>query len=140
MYVLRGVCGVSCMISIVQKLLSTIDVSRLLLAGHSFGAATAIQIAQSENAALKGAFKACLLYDPWTEPIPDAALQKGIDLPTLTMTSGWSSPPSPRQLFHVCFCPLTFAGRFEAHFKASLCVCLPVPVPRVFSVCAKAHS
>jgi hypothetical protein len=51
---------------------------------------------QSELPDLKGAFKGCLLYDPWTEPLPVAALQKGLAaLPTFALLSAdWPALPS----------------------------------------------
>ena len=72
-----------------QALLSRIDTSRMVMAGHSFGGATAILAVQSELPALQDAFTSCLLYDPWTEPLPETSLDKGLgDTPTLLILSG----------------------------------------------------
>ena len=72
-----------------QALLSHMDTSRMVMAGHSFGGATAILAVQSELPALQGAFTSCLLYDPWTEPLPETSLDKGLgDMPTLMILSG----------------------------------------------------
>ena len=62
---------------------------RLILAGHSFGAATAIFAAQSKLPGLQNVWKCCLLYDPWTECLDQKVLDQGLgNLPTFTLLSG----------------------------------------------------
>eukprot|EP00947_MAST-08B_sp_MAST-8B-sp1_P002798 g2798.t1 len=68
--------------SLVQRL----DLGRVTMAGHSFGGATAVVAAQSELKDLKGAFSSLLLYDPWSEPLTQASLAKGLgSLPTFCL-------------------------------------------------------
>jgi hypothetical protein len=70
-------------------LLTSLDPENLILAGHSFGAATAIFTLQSKLPGLRNAWKCCLLYDPWTECLDQKVLEQGLgDLPTFTLLSG----------------------------------------------------
>ena len=74
-----------------QRLLSSIDLDRMHMVGHSFGGATAILAAQSNLPALRDdpPFKSCLLFDPWCECLPESALAQGMgDLPTFAICSG----------------------------------------------------
>ena len=75
-----------------RELLAACDPANVILAGHSFGGATAIVVAQSELPALRGAFRCCLLFDPWTECLDETVLEKGLgDLPTFSLLSaGWA--------------------------------------------------
>ena len=76
-----------------HELLSCMETSQMVMAGHSFGGATAILAVQSELPSLRDAFSSCLLYDPWTEPLSEAALDRGLgNIPTLIVLSGkWAS-------------------------------------------------
>ena len=71
------------------ELLAAMDSENLILAGHSFGAATAIFAAQSKLPGLQNVWKCCLLYDPWTECLDQKVLDQGLgNLPTFTLLSG----------------------------------------------------
>jgi len=72
-----------------QALLSRMDTTQMVMAGHSFGGATAILAVQSELPALRDAFTSLLLYDPWVEPLPEASLDRGLgSMPTLMILCG----------------------------------------------------
>jgi dienelactone hydrolase len=71
-----------------DHLLGRVNARRLVMGGHSFGGCSAIITVQSELPELRGAFHGCLLFDPWTEPLPASALEKGLgDLPTFVLLS-----------------------------------------------------
>ena len=76
-----------------KHLQSSCDMNNLILAGHSFGGATAIVAAQSTLPGLKDAFKCLLLYDPWTECLDETNINQGLgDLPTFSLLSdGWDT-------------------------------------------------
>ena len=78
-----------------DDLLNRVDIRRMVMAGHSFGGCSAIITVQSELPELKGAFKGCLLFDPWTDPLPTSALEKGLGaLPTFVLLSEyWAGMP-----------------------------------------------
>jgi len=57
-----------------KHLFDSIDASHMILAGHSFGGATAVVAAQSTRPGLANAFQCCLLYDPWTECLDEGKL------------------------------------------------------------------
>lgn len=89
-----------------DDLLSRVNTRRMIMAGHSFGGCSAIITVQSELPELKGAFNGCLLFDPWTEPLPTSALEKGLGvLPTFVLLSEeWPSLPMfelTSQLLHL---------------------------------------
>lgn len=73
----------------VHALFSQMDTTQMVMAGHSFGGATAILAVQSELPALQNAFSSLLLYDPWVEPLPEDSLDEGLgDMPTLMILCG----------------------------------------------------
>ncbi len=72
-----------------RSLLAACDPDNLILVGHSFGGATAVLAAQSELPDLRGAFRCCVLFDPWTECLDESVLDKGLgDLPVFSLLSG----------------------------------------------------
>jgi dienelactone hydrolase len=82
----------------VAHLLSRIDRKRVAMAGHSFGGATAVMAVQLP--ALRGLFHRCILYDPWTECVEEACLDRGLGkVPTLNVLS--------EAFAHNSFAPLT---------------------------------
>ena len=70
-----------------KAILKCLNTDTLIMAGHSFGGATAILAAQSKRPSLQNAFSKVLLFDPWTEPLKEDALDKGIMLPTFALLS-----------------------------------------------------
>jgi dienelactone hydrolase len=66
----------------VPMLTGRLDLERVGVAGHSTGGGAAVQLCASEPrcAAVVG-------FDPWVEPVPDAIVGAGIDVPFLALRS-----------------------------------------------------
>jgi platelet-activating factor acetylhydrolase len=65
-----------------QQISSHIDMSSLVLAGHSFGAATMYLAAQEVPSS-----KCAILLDTWSYPLPTTALAQGVQVPVLSVLS-----------------------------------------------------
>ena len=69
---------------VVRAVLGECDANNLLVGGHSFGAAATVMTVRSLP---RGTFKGALLHDIWSFPLPEEALDQGLDVPTLSLLS-----------------------------------------------------
>lgn len=99
-----------------------VDMSRVGVAGHSFGGGTALEFSSTYPGRVKG----CIALDAWTEPLSKTTLSKGLPtVPVLAITGdGFTKWEVNAKPLRAMLCPPT-DGEFEAADESDD----PSPIP-----------